>query len=115
MLEVHTLQAVFMEVLNWNRARINFLANFIMALIKVKNVNLVEIATAFILGAWTISVEEAGDGYRVEVSSPYGHGLDASINGWLATDQDAASLLAPKEPTHDGELTRAVRRLRGMH
>jgi hypothetical protein len=47
MLEVQKVQAVFMEVLNWNRARINFLANFILALIKVKNVNLVEIATAF--------------------------------------------------------------------
>jgi len=47
MLEVQMVQAVFMEVLNWNRARINFLSNFIIALIKVKNVNLVEIATAF--------------------------------------------------------------------
>lgn len=47
MLEVQMLQAVFMEVLNWNGARINFLSNFIIALIKVKNVNFVEIATAF--------------------------------------------------------------------
>lgn len=47
MLEVQMIQAVFMEVLNWNRARVNFLANFIIALIKVKNVNLVEIATGF--------------------------------------------------------------------
>lgn len=47
MMEVHLVQTVLMEVLSWNRARINFLANFIIALIKVKNVNLVEIATAF--------------------------------------------------------------------
>ena len=47
MLEVQMIQAVFMEVLNWNKARINFLSNFIIALIKVKNVNLVEIATGF--------------------------------------------------------------------
>lgn len=47
MLEVQMVQVVLMEVLNWNRARINFLSNFIIALIKVKNVNLVEIATAF--------------------------------------------------------------------
>ena len=47
MWEVKMVQVVLMEVLNWNRARINFLSNFIIALIKVKNVNLVEIATAF--------------------------------------------------------------------
>ncbi len=47
MVEVHMLQAVFIEVLTWHRARINFLSNFLIALLKVKNVNLVEIATAF--------------------------------------------------------------------
>ena len=47
MLEVSMVQAVFMDVLCWNRARVNFLSNFIIALIKVKTVNLVEIATAF--------------------------------------------------------------------
>lgn len=47
MLEVEMVQAVLMDVLTWNRARINFLANFLLALIKVRNVNLVEIATAF--------------------------------------------------------------------
>jgi hypothetical protein len=47
MLEVLMVQAVFTEVLTWNRARIHFLSNFIIALIKVKTVNLVEIATAF--------------------------------------------------------------------
>ena len=47
MMEVAMVQAVFMEVLSWNRARINFLSNFLIALLKVKTVNLVEIATAF--------------------------------------------------------------------
>jgi len=47
MMEVAMVQAVFMEVLSWNRARINFLSNFLVALLKVKTVNLVEIATAF--------------------------------------------------------------------
>jgi hypothetical protein len=47
MMEVAMVQAVFMDVLSWNRARINFLSNFIVALLKVKTVNLAEIATAF--------------------------------------------------------------------
>lgn len=47
MMEVAMVQAVFMEVLCWNRARINFLSNFIVALLKVRTVNLTEIATAF--------------------------------------------------------------------
>ena len=47
MMEVAMVQAVFMDVFSWNRARINFLSNFIVALLKVKTVNLVEIATAF--------------------------------------------------------------------
>ena len=47
MVEVDMLLPVFMEVLTWNRARINFLANFLIALLKVKKVNFVEIATAF--------------------------------------------------------------------
>ena len=47
MLEVAMVQAVFMDVLSWNRARINFLSNFLVALLKVRTVNLVEIATAF--------------------------------------------------------------------
>ena len=38
MMEVAMVQAVFMEVLSWNRARINFLSNFIVALLKVKTV-----------------------------------------------------------------------------
>jgi hypothetical protein len=47
MMEVAMVQAVFMEVLCWNRARIHFLSNFLVALLKVRTVNLVEIATAF--------------------------------------------------------------------
>jgi len=47
MMEVAMVQAVFMDVLFWNRARINFLSNFLVALVKVRTVNLVEIATAF--------------------------------------------------------------------
>jgi hypothetical protein len=47
MMEVAMVQAVFMDVLCWNRARIHFLSNFLVALLKVRTVNLVEIATAF--------------------------------------------------------------------
>jgi len=35
------------EYFRWNAARINFLANFLIALFTVKTVNLVQIATAF--------------------------------------------------------------------
>jgi hypothetical protein len=47
MMEVSLIQSVFMEVLSWNRASNNFLSNFIVALLKVRTVNLVEIATGF--------------------------------------------------------------------
>lgn len=47
MTEVHLLAPVLAEVLNWNRARINFLAHFIIALVKVRTVNFSEIAVAF--------------------------------------------------------------------
>jgi len=47
MAEVHLLAPVLAEVLSWNRARINFLAHFILALVKVRTVNFAEIAVAF--------------------------------------------------------------------
>jgi len=47
MAEVHLLVPVLAEVLPWNHARIDFLAHFILALVKVRTVNFSEIAVAF--------------------------------------------------------------------
>jgi len=47
MTEVKMLETVFKRHLKFNAARINFLANFIIALLKVRTVNLTEIAVAF--------------------------------------------------------------------
>jgi hypothetical protein len=47
MTEVQLLVPVLAEVLHWNRARITFLAHFILALVKVRTVNFAEIAVAF--------------------------------------------------------------------
>lgn len=41
------LAAIFQEKLNWHGARINFLANFIISILKVKTINLAEVASAF--------------------------------------------------------------------
>lgn len=46
-MEVHLLVPVLAEVLSWNRARITFLAHFILALVKVRTVNFAELAVAF--------------------------------------------------------------------
>lgn len=45
--EVKMLEDILKKYLKLNAARINFLANFIIALLKVRTVNLTEIATAF--------------------------------------------------------------------
>ena len=47
MIEVQLLVPVLAEVLPWNRARITFLAHFILALLKVRTVNFAELAVAF--------------------------------------------------------------------
>jgi len=47
MTEVKMLERVFKKHLRFNAARISFLANFIIALVKVRTVNLTEIAAAF--------------------------------------------------------------------
>ena len=44
---VKFLKAILGEHLDWHGARLNFLANFILALFKVKTVNLAQVATAF--------------------------------------------------------------------
>ena len=45
--EILLLEKDFKKILNWNAARINFLSNFILALLKVRTVCLTDIATAF--------------------------------------------------------------------
>ena len=47
MTEVQLLVPVLAEVLHWNRARVTFVAHFILALVKVRTVNFPEIAVAF--------------------------------------------------------------------
>ncbi len=47
MTEIEIIKKAFKDHLKWNAARIGFLANFLIALLKVRSVNLVEIATAF--------------------------------------------------------------------
>ncbi|MBF0290277.1 MAG: IS4 family transposase [SAR324 cluster bacterium] len=47
MSELSPLINIFKEQVDWHQARITFLANFIIALIRVRTVNLTEIATAF--------------------------------------------------------------------
>jgi len=44
---VAMLSPILQDALNWNRARVNFLCHFLIALFKVKTVNFAEIATAF--------------------------------------------------------------------
>ena len=44
---VHELSSVLAEHLDWHGARISFLANFILALLKVRTVNLAQLAIAF--------------------------------------------------------------------
>lgn len=44
---IHKLKAVLAEHLPWHGARIDFLAQFLLALLKVRSVNLAELATGF--------------------------------------------------------------------
>ncbi len=44
---VAMLSPILQDAVNWNRARVNFLCHFLIALLKVKTVNFAEIATAF--------------------------------------------------------------------
>src|SRR5205085_10832235 len=47
MTSIRPLERTLAENVDWNKARINFLAKFIIALIQVRSVNLTEIATVF--------------------------------------------------------------------
>ena len=47
MADIRSLERTLAENVAWNKARINFLAKFLIALIQVKTVNLVQVATAF--------------------------------------------------------------------
>jgi hypothetical protein len=47
MADTRSLERTLAENVAWNKARINFLSKFLIALIQVKTVNLVEVATAF--------------------------------------------------------------------
>lgn len=49
--EVKQLKSSLSKMLNWNEARIGFLARLLIALLKVKTVNLAELAKAFISNA----------------------------------------------------------------
>lgn len=47
MAHIRLLERTLTENVAWNKARINFLAKFLVALIQVKTINLVQVATAF--------------------------------------------------------------------
>ena len=47
MTDIRLLERTLAKSITWNKARINFLAKFLVALIQVKTVCLTEIATAF--------------------------------------------------------------------
>ena len=44
---VHELKVILAEHLHWHGARISFLAQFLLAMLKVRSVNLAELATGF--------------------------------------------------------------------
>jgi hypothetical protein len=48
MAHIRSLERTLAENVAWNKARINFLAKFLIALIQVKSVNLVQVATGVI-------------------------------------------------------------------
>ena len=47
MADTRLLERTLANNVAWNKARINFLAKFLVALIQVKTVNLVQVANAF--------------------------------------------------------------------
>ncbi|CAN2050411.1 hypothetical protein GMMP1_930018 [Candidatus Magnetomoraceae bacterium gMMP-1] len=47
MKETNPLKQVFSRYFNWNQARIDFLAKFIIALLRVESVNLTHVAKGF--------------------------------------------------------------------
>ena len=47
MASIRLLERTLANNVAWNKARINFLAKFLVALIQVKSVNLVQVASAF--------------------------------------------------------------------
>lgn len=51
MADIRLMERVLAENVTWNRARINFLAKFLVALIEVRTVNLAEVASVFAGGA----------------------------------------------------------------
>jgi len=46
-MDIHSLEQILFQNLSWNRARIKFLARFLIALFQVQTVNLAKIACVF--------------------------------------------------------------------
>ena len=46
-MDIHSLEQILSQNLTWNRARIKFLARFLVALFQVQTVNLAKIACVF--------------------------------------------------------------------
>ena len=51
MADIRLLERTLAQNVTWNRARINFVAKFLVALIQVRSVNLAEVASVFAGGA----------------------------------------------------------------
>jgi hypothetical protein len=46
-MDIHSLEQILSQNLSWNRARIKFLARFLVAIFQVQTVNLTKIACVF--------------------------------------------------------------------
>jgi len=84
---IHELKAVLSEHLPWHGARIGFLAQFLLALLKVRSVNLAELATGF--------------GGKAKVDSHYKR-LQRFFRSFDIDYDDLARLLVRLVPVGDG-------------
>lgn len=84
---IHELKAVLADQLPWHGARISFLAQFLLALLKVRSVNLAELATGF--------------GGRAKIDSHYKR-LQRFFRSFSIDYNDLARLLVRLFPVGDG-------------
>jgi hypothetical protein len=82
-----SLKTVLAQHLPWHGARINFLANFLLALLKVRSVNLAELTTGF--------------GGKAKIDSHYKR-LQRFFRSFEFDYDDLARLLAPRLTVHLG-------------
>ncbi len=64
--QVNLLRQTLKPLLGWHGARLNFLALFLIALLRVKTINLVELATGFRSNAKTDAISDYGKRWGIE-------------------------------------------------